>query len=100
MTSRPPHIRAAREIPNVPEGTVLRLTGDDWSHCAARPPGAYIDMTVSRVHRACTREIGGEWWVWIVGHHHPACTGAYVERHPPCLQLMVRVEALAKAVRS
>ena len=79
---------------------MLRLTGGDWSHCAAFPPGADLVMTVSRVHRNCLREIDGVWWVWVVGHRHPECTWAYVERHPPCLQLMATVSVLARAVGS
>lgn len=91
--SRPPHILPA-SIPDVPPGTILRMTGRDWSHCAAYPPGTYVDMTVTRVDRTCVREQNGVLWVWVVGHRYPTCTRAYVERHVPCLQLMVRVGVL------
>lgn len=94
--SRPPHILPA-SIPDVPEGTVLQLTGHDWSHCASYPPGAYVDITVSRVHRGCFREQNGVLWVWVVGHRHPSCRWPHVEQHVPCLQLMVRVDMLTRA---
>ena len=95
---RPPY-NIRQEIPDVPDGTVLRMTSREWSHSAAYPPGAYVDMTVSRVHRKCIRVQRGVLWVWVVGHRHPDCTWPHVEHHVPCLQMLVRVDTLRRAVQ-
>lgn len=92
-----PHINPP-PIPNVPPDTTLNLRPDEWSHCAAIQPGAYLDMTVSRVHSNVSRDEGDGLSVWVVGHRHPECTWDHVEPHVPCLQLLVRVDALDRAV--
>ncbi|ROT32856.1 hypothetical protein [Micromonospora sp. HM5-17] len=46
--ARPPHLTPAVSIPDIPSGTLLRLGPDEWSHCARLPPGAHLDMSVSR----------------------------------------------------
>ncbi|ROT33950.1 hypothetical protein EF879_03410 [Micromonospora sp. HM5-17] len=99
MRERPPHLTGPA-IPDVPTGTLLRLAPGEWSHCHAVPAGSRLDVTVSRVHRNVVRRDEAGLWVWVVGHEHPACGWAHVERHPPCRQLMVRVDVLARAVAS
>ncbi|MEO3742326.1 hypothetical protein [Plantactinospora sp. B5E13] len=91
---RPPVIKPEVVIPDLPEGSLLRLAPADWSHGATLPVGACVQLTLSRIHRNVTRHDESGCWVWVVGHEHPACTWPHVEPHPPCLQLPVRVGAL------
>ncbi|MGI5213512.1 hypothetical protein [Plantactinospora sp. CA-290183] len=98
VSPRPPHITPGTDIPEVPEGTVLRLWPHEWTHCATVRDGAYLEMTVTRVHRNVTREVGDRRWVWVAGHRHPACRREPVEPHPPCLQLMAPTDVLDRAV--
>ncbi|MEO3744775.1 hypothetical protein [Plantactinospora sp. B5E13] len=97
MNERPPHL-VSPSIPDLPDGTLLRLAPGEWSHCRTVPDGSPLNVTVCRVHRNVTRQDGADLWVWIVGHEHPSCTWPHVESHPPCLQLMVRVDVLARVV--
>ncbi|MGX7669300.1 hypothetical protein [Plantactinospora sp. DSM 117369] len=96
MTEPPPTAGPAAEIPDPPVGTLLRLAPGEWSHCATARLGTYLEMTLSRIHRNAIHEDEAGIWVWLVGHEHPACTWAHVDPHPPCLQVMVRVDALTR----
>ncbi|MGI5212885.1 hypothetical protein [Plantactinospora sp. CA-290183] len=98
MTERPPIVTPTVGIPDVPPGTLLRMRPGEWSHCARVPVGTYLEMTVCRIHRNVIRQDEAGRWVWVVGHEHPSCTWAHVEPHPPCLQLMVRLDVLIGAV--
>ncbi|MEO3925268.1 hypothetical protein ABGB07_15565 [Micromonosporaceae bacterium B7E4] len=97
MTEPPPTAGPTAEIPELPVGILLRLAPDEWSHCATARPGTYLEMVLSRIHRNAVHEGAAGLWVWVVGHEHPACTWAHVDPHPPCLQVMVRVDALTAA---
>ncbi|WP_159079269.1 hypothetical protein [Plantactinospora sp. BC1] len=97
MTGPRPTVTPAVEIPELPVGTLLRLGPGEWSHCATVPLGTYLEMTLSRIHRNAVRTAPAGLWVWVVGHKHPACTWADVDPHPPCLQVIVRVDALVAA---
>ncbi|MGI5214363.1 hypothetical protein [Plantactinospora sp. CA-290183] len=99
MRKRLPVVTPTVEIPDVPAETLLQLQPEQWSHCATVPVGTYLEVTVARVHRNVTRQDGAGLWVWIVGHEHPGCTWEHVEPHPPCLQLMVRVDVLIAAAQ-
>ncbi|MFY1689263.1 hypothetical protein [Plantactinospora sp. WMMB782] len=95
---RPRAGRAAQDrIPELPAGTLLRLAPGEWSHCATARLGTYLEMTVTRVHRNAVRADEAGLWVWVAGHEHPTCTWAYVDPHPPCLHLLVRVDMLSIA---
>ncbi|MEO3821525.1 hypothetical protein [Plantactinospora sp. B24E8] len=94
---RPPIVTPAVEMPDVPEGALLRLGPGDWSHGATLPVGTYLNLSLTRIHRNVTRQDEQGLWVWVVGHEHPACTWPHVEAHPPCLQLMVRFDVLTEA---
>ncbi|ROT31714.1 hypothetical protein EF879_15055 [Micromonospora sp. HM5-17] len=97
MSERVPHVTEP-VIPEVPEGAVLRLAPGEWSHCQAVPVDSQLAVTVARIHRNVTRHDGAGRWVWIAAHEHPACSWDHVEPHPPCRQLMVRVDVLAREV--
>ncbi|MGI5146201.1 hypothetical protein ACQEVC_07365 [Plantactinospora sp. CA-294935] len=97
MTEPRPTVTPTAEIPDLPVGTLLRFAPGEWSHCATARLGTYLEMTLSRMHRNAVREDEAGLWVWLVGHEHPACTWAHVDPHPPCLQVMVRVDALTAA---
>ncbi|MDG4791227.1 hypothetical protein O7626_35925 [Micromonospora sp. WMMD1102] len=99
MTEPSPSIDdvAQDRIPELSAGTLLRLAPGEWSHCATARLGTYLEMTVTRVHRHAVRADEVGLWVWVAGHEHPACTWAYVDPHPPCLHLLVRVDVLAIA---
>ncbi|MFY1689966.1 hypothetical protein [Plantactinospora sp. WMMB782] len=95
MSTKPPHIPAP-EIPELPAGTLLRLRSGDWYHIHDLPCTAYCDMTVAKVHAGVTREDLGHLWLWVTGHDHPTCSWESVEPHPPCIELMVRLDVLRR----
>ena len=92
-----PHLTgpAFHPIPIVAEGTELHLRPGEWSHLADRPPTAYVDLTVSSVHVEWARP--SDDMVWVSGHEL-SCRWPSVERHPPCTRLLVRLDALRRAV--
>ncbi|MGW4462436.1 hypothetical protein [Micromonospora sp. NPDC004704] len=80
-----------------PPGTPVRLLPGEWSHCAGRDPGETVDLHVLRVH--IDRAHSNDQEVWVTGHL-PECSWQSAERHPPCVELLARVEALLREART
>ncbi len=94
---RPSHINppAGPSIPDVPEGTELHLRAGEWSHLHGMLPGATVDMTVTAVHPDWGRATDAE--VWVSGHPLQGSVDGS-DQHPPHMRLVVRLDALWRAV--
>jgi hypothetical protein len=72
-------------------GTPIRLLPGQWSHCTGRHPGETVDLHVAKVH--IDRAHPNHEEVWVTGHL-PECSWQSTERHPPCVEILVRADAL------
>jgi hypothetical protein len=94
---RPSHINlpAEPEIPDVPEGLLLRLMPGEWTHMAGIHPADQVTMRVAGVHPDRPRaDIG---MVWVTGHGIE-CSWPSSTCSRPCFELLVSVSALWRAV--
>lgn len=80
-------------VPDVPEGTLLRLDGDDWSYGHGLIPDARVDIVVVRIRDDLAHLHDDA--LWVQGHA-PEC-GYHPDPHPPCLELLVKVDRLGSA---
>ena len=78
-------------------GTPIRLGAGEWSHCAGRDPGETVHLLAVRVH--IDRAHPNDQEVWVSGHL-PQCPWPPAERHPPCVELLARVDALVLQART
>ena len=95
----PPVLPAADRPPDVPTGTELHLRPGEWADIYNLPVAGttYLDVTVSRLGERI-RVADGVAWVWVVGHALE-CRWASAELHPPCVELLVRLDALSQDAR-
>ncbi|GIJ42025.1 hypothetical protein [Micromonospora andamanensis] len=82
--------RSPQPLPDVPPGTLLQLDANDWSYGRDLPPGTPVAVTVTGVRDLPYRS---DEWVWVLGHR-PECDYPHVDRHPPCMEVRVKVTAL------
>lgn len=77
-------------VPEVPAGSLLPLTPDEWISPQLLP-GQYVDVWVVQVCTAAPVPRPG--WVWVRGHDSSRdCECG----QPWCLELMVSVDALRR----
>jgi hypothetical protein len=81
--------------PVVPAGTILRLAAQEWSFSVAVPPGYPLAVVVVRIRYELADQHPDA--LWVIGHR-PECAYPSVEQHQPCLELLVKVAALIRAV--
>ncbi|MDG4791541.1 hypothetical protein O7626_37565 [Micromonospora sp. WMMD1102] len=94
--TRPPHIPPP-EIPDLPVDTRIRFESGEWSHHRrGADVEGYVDIRIVRVDKGITRSDGGHLWVWIRGHDPLCCHWESVPPHKPCMELMARVDVLAR----
>lgn len=77
-------------LPDVPEGTLLRLDGDDWSYGHGLIPGVRVDVVVVRIRDDLAHLHDDA--LWVQGHA-PEC-GYQPDPRPPRLELLVKVDRL------
>lgn len=83
-------------LPEVPVGTVLRLSPGEWyAKPGQLPVFARADITVTRVHPKVD-DLGA---VWVTGHAIE-CAWESSECTVPCMELLVRVSAIVRQVPS
>lgn len=94
---RPSHITPppGPTIPDVPEGTELHLRAGEWSNLHGMLPSATVDMTVTAVHPDWRCATDDE--VWVSGHPLQ-CSVDRSDQHAPHMRLVVRLDALRRAV--
>jgi len=95
--TKPPHIPPP-QIPDLRYGTLLNLKSGEWSHCHKLPDSAYCDLKLVKVHPGITREEDGHTWVWVAGHGIE-CSWDSSDCVRPCIELMVRLDALQRHAR-
>jgi hypothetical protein len=95
---RRPHITPLPEprLPDLPEGTLLRLAPGEWMFQVGRDPGDQIVMRVVEVLPDRPRPNGSV--VWVTGHGVECSWPSSMCRTRPCYELLASVDALWRAV--
>jgi hypothetical protein len=83
------------DVPELPQGRVLKLHSGEWAHCHNLPNDAYCDLTVVKVFRSTVRIEDGHTWVWVSGHAME-CSWVSSTCTIPCINLMVRLDVLQR----
>lgn len=89
---------AVAQLSDIPPGTNLYLRAEEWQDADRTLGTIYRDVKVDQFHDR-VEIVDGVTWVAVTGHDLD-CLWTDAAPHPPCLALIVRVDAILRAVRA